>query len=193
MKIQGSRPVATTPQAAGASAPVESKPVAATQAAGWAAKTGAAAPTTAAVEAKTRAAAEGFFKAFGSHDLKTLDASYAPNAKFHDDMFTLTKKDSVMKMWTSAPPFKKFDAEIIDVKGNEVHARWTCDYEMFGNKVHNVIDSKLTFDDQGRITSQQEHWDTQKWMSQALPIVPRFLQGAAYFVMRPLLSWQMGG
>jgi hypothetical protein len=190
MKIQGSKPISTTPQAA----PVESKaPVAATAPTGWTAKTSAPGASPAAVEAKTRAAADAFFKAFGAHDLETVASSYAPNAQFHDDMFTLTRKDSVMKMWTSAPPFKTFDAEILEVKGNEVHARWTCDYEMFGNKIHNVIDSRITFDDQGRITSQLEHWDTQKWMSQALPIVPKFLQGAAYFVMRPLLSWQMGG
>jgi hypothetical protein len=193
MKIQSNRPVAAPnapietakPAAAGASAPVTS---------GWAAKTeGVGATSTAAAEARTRAAAEAFFKAFGSKDLKSLEAAYAPDVKFKDDMFTLSKRSSVMKMWEGAPPFKTFDAQILDVKGNEVTARWTVDYEMFGNKIHNVIESKLTFDAQGRVTSQREDWDETKWMKQALPFIPKFLQGAAYAVMRPILSSRMGG
>jgi hypothetical protein len=192
MKIQSNRPVAapnapieTAKPSAGASAPVSS---------GWAAKTeGVGATSTAATEARTRAAAEAFFKAFGSKDLKTLEGAYAPDVKFKDDMFTLSKRSSVMKMWEGAPPFKTFDAQILDVKGNEVTARWTVDYEMFGNKIHNVVESKLTFDAQGRITSQREDWNEQKWMKQALPFIPKFLQGAAYAVMRPILSARMGG
>lgn len=193
MKVQGSRPAVLVGGAAPAGAG-EARPAAAVEAvgaAGWAAKVGA--PSPAKDETRARAAVGAFFKAFEAHDKQALEAAYAPNVRFHDDMFTLSKRDSVMKMWGGAPPFKKFDAEILEVKGNEVHARWTVDYEMFGNPIHNVIDSKLTLDDQGRIVSQQEHWDPEKWMSQALPVIPKFLQGAAYFVMRPLLSWRMGG
>lgn len=195
MKVQGNRP----PVAVGNAGPVaEAKPAGAAAevtSTGWAAKAGATNPAkeTAATEARTRAAADTFFKAFGSKDLKGLEAAYAPNVQFKDDMFTLSKRESVMKMWSGAPKFETFNAEVLDVKGNEVTARWTVDYEMFGNKIHNVIESKLTFDDQGRITSQKENWDETKWMKQALPFIPKFLQPAAYFVMRPLLSWQMGG
>jgi hypothetical protein len=193
MKIQANRAVGGAapanevikPAASNAASPVNT---------GWAAKSeGVGATSPAATEARTRAAAETFFKAFGGRDLNTLEAAYAPDVKFKDDMFTLTKRSSVMKMWEGAPPFKAFNAEILSVKGNEVTAKWTCDYEMFGNKIHNVIESKLTFDDQGRITSQQENWDEKKWMKQALPFIPSFLQGAAYMVMRPLLSSRMGG
>ena len=193
MKIQPNRPVVAPnapietakPAAAGASASVNG---------GWAAATkGVGATSTAATEARNRAAAEAFFKAFGSRDLKTLEGAYAADVKFKDDMFTLSKRSSVMKMWEGAPPFKTFNAEILDAKGNEITARWTVDYEMFGNKIHNVVESKLTFDAQGRITSQREDWDETKWMKQALPFIPKFLQGAAYAVMRPILSSRMGG
>ncbi len=155
----------------------------------------AAAPAGAAPldEATARASVEKFFAAFAAHDLKGLEAGYAPNAQFKDDMFTLTKRSSILKMWEGAPPFKAFKSEILEVKGNEVHARWVVDYEMFGNPIHNEIDSRLTLDNQGRITSQREDWDERKWMSQALPAVPRFLQPVAYFFMRPLLSMKMGG
>ncbi|MBL8951039.1 MAG: nuclear transport factor 2 family protein [Myxococcaceae bacterium] len=155
----------------------------------------AATPTGAATldEATARASVEKFFAAFAAHDLKGLDAAYAPNAKFKDDMFDLEKKSSILKMWKGAPPFESFKSEIISVKGNEVHAKWVVDYEMFGNKIHNEIDSRLTLDDQGRITSQREDWDERRWMSQALPVVPKFLQPVAYFFMRPLLNMQMGG
>lgn len=144
-------------------------------------------------EATARSKVEAFFKAFENHDRQGLEAAYAPNAKFHDDMFTLTKRSSILEMWKGAPPFKTFKAEILDVKGNEVHAKWVAEYKIFGRDVHNEIDSHLTLDGEGRITSQQEDWDEKKWMSQALPVIPRFLQGAAYFVMRPLLSMKMGG
>ncbi len=191
MKIQGTRP--TT---AAAPPPMTTKPAEpqATTPGGWSAKaSGAGAVSGGAQEAKTRAAAEAFFKAFGQKDLKALEAAYAPDVKFKDDMFTLSKRESVMKMWTGAPPFKTFDAEVLEVKGNTVKARWTCEYEMFGKPVRNEIESTLTFDAQGRITSQQEHWDTQKWMSQALPVVPKWAQGAVYAVLRPFMSWKMGG
>ncbi|MBS1153387.1 MAG: hypothetical protein H6Q89_5085, partial [Myxococcaceae bacterium] len=48
-------------------------------------------------------------------------------------------------------------------------------------------------DGDGRIVEQREQWDQQKWMSQALPMIPRWAQGVAYRVMRPLLSASMGG
>ena len=195
MKVQGNRPavpVTTTTTPAAPTAPAAAAE--ATAKAGWAARTeGVGAASTAATEARNRAAVERFFKAFATKDLKGLEAAYAPDVKFKDDMFTLSKRSSVMKMWEGAPPFKTFQSEILEVKGNEVRARWTVDYEMFGKPVHNVIESRLTLDDQGRITSQQEDWDERKWMKQALPLIPRFLQPVAYAVMRPLLSWQMGG
>jgi len=144
-------------------------------------------------EAAARAAVEKFFAAFAAHDLKGLEAAYAPNATFKDDMFDLSKRSSILKMWAGAPPFESFEAEILGVNGNEVHARWVVDYEMFGNPIHNEIDSRITLDAQGRIVSQREDWDERRWMSQALPAVPRFLQPVAYFFMRPLLSMKMGG
>ena len=32
-----------------------------------------------------------------------------------------------------------------------------------------------------------------QWMSQALPVVPKWAQGAVYAVLRPFMSWKMGG
>ncbi len=144
-------------------------------------------------EATARASVERFFAAFAAHDLKGLEAAYRPDAKFKDDMFDLTRRSSILKMWEGAPPFKSFKSEILAVNGNEVHARWVVEYEMFGNPIHNEIDSRLTLDSQGRIASQREDWDERRWMSQALPAIPRFLQPVAYFFMRPILNMKMGG
>lgn len=157
--------------------------------------TQATTPTPAPVldEATARASVERFFAAFAAHDMKGLEAAYRPDAKFKDDMFNLTRRSSILKMWEGAPPFKSFKSEILGVNGNEVHARWVVDYEMFGNEIHNEIDSRLTLDSQGRIASQREDWDERKWMSQALPAIPRFLQPVAYFFMRPILNMKMGG
>ena len=142
---------------------------------------------------QTRGAAVKFFDAFKAHDLETLKSMYRPDATFKDDMFDLSSRESIMKMWSGAPPFAKFDVQFLETKSGEVKTRWTADYEMFGNKVHNVIDSTMRFDASGRVVSQREHWDEQKWMSQALPAIPKWAQGIAYHFMRPILSWQMGG
>lgn len=197
VKVQGSQRVVTTAQAPVSN--VETPTTAAAEAVntGWVAKGGKSAPVTAPAasetETRNKATAEQFFAAFGSRDLATVEQHYRPDAKFKDDMFTLTKRSSIMKMWKGAPPFQTFKAEVLEAKGDTVKAKWTCDYVMFGKKVHNEIESTLTFDAQGKIVSQNEHWDRTKWMSQALPMIPKFLQGAAYAVMGPLLSMNLGG
>ena len=195
MKVQSGQRVVTTPQPAVSAATTSEAPApVATQ--GWVAKTGKAAPTAfaaTATETRNAATAEQFFAAFGRGDHAALEQHYRPDAKFKDDMFTLSKRSSIMGMWKGAPPFATFKAEVLEVKGDQVKAKWVCDYEMFGNKVHNEIESTLTFDAQGKIVSQNEHWDRTKWMSQALPMIPKFLQSAAYAVMGPVLSMNLGG
>jgi ketosteroid isomerase-like protein len=185
-----------TPSVAEAPAAVEPERASAPEA-GWVAKGGRAQQVStagpSATESRNRATAEQFFTAFGKRDLTAVEQAYRPDAAFKDDMFTLTKRSSIMKMWKGAPPFSTFKAEVLEAKGDQVKARWTCDYVMFGKKVHNEIESTLTFDAAGKIVSQHEHWDRTKWMSQALPFIPKFLQGAAYGVMGPVLSMQLGG
>ncbi len=195
MRVQGQRPpsrITEKPVETAKAAEVDSAPVAQ----GWTAKavrSGAVEANATTTEARNTAAATRFFDAFHRHDLATLEQMYRPDAKFKDDMFTLSKRSSILKMWGGAPPFASFKAEVLEAKGDQVKARWVVDYEMFGNTIHNEIDSTLTFDAEGRVASQDEHWDPSKWMSQALPLIPKFLQPAAYAVMRPLLSMQMGG
>jgi hypothetical protein len=185
--------VVTTPQATVSSAPnVEAAAGPAAQ--WWVAKSGKAsviAPSDA--ETRNRATAEAFFAAFGRRDLGALEQLYRPDATFKDDMFTLSKRSSIMTMWKGAPPFASFKAEVLEAKGDQVKAKWVVEYEMFGNTVRNEIESTLTFDVEGKVSSQHETWDKKKWMSQALPIVPKFLQGVVYAVLGPILSARMGG
>jgi len=195
MKVQSGQRVVTTPQpVASAAAATEAAPAPASG--GWVAKTNkasAASPAASATETRNRAAAETFLAAFGRRDLGALEQLYRPDAKFKDDMFTLTKRSSIMGMWKGAPPFATFKSEVLEAKGDVVKTRWVVDYEMFGNNVHNEIESTLTFDADGKVASQVEHWDRTKWMSQALPMVPKFLHGVAYGLMGPLLSMRLGG
>lgn len=192
MKIQSTpRPVDAGP----ARAPTPpAAPEAVAEKQGWAARPVTASATpSGATEARNRALAEQYFEAFGRRDGKALEALYRPDATFKDDMFDLSKRSSILNMWAKAPPFATFTSEIVSAEGNQVKARWVVDYEMFGNKVHNEIESTITFDAQGKISAQHERWDRTKWMSQALPLVPRWAQPVAYFLMRPLLSASMGG
>jgi hypothetical protein len=198
MRIQSNQRGAKTPTASTtASAPTQAEGTGAVENPGWSARTGrtqpARAPNGTAIEERNRAAAEGFFKALGSRDLSTLEHAYQPGAAFRDDMFDLTRRSSILKMWAGAPPFTSFSAEVIEARGDQVRARWTCEYVMFGRPVRNEIESTLTFAPDGTIASQHEHWDRTKWMTQALPVIPRFLQGPAYAVMGRLLSWKLGG
>lgn len=177
-------PKAPVAAAAAAPAPAAAKPP--DQFHGVAA---AAAPKPAdAAGAASRAVVERYFEAFGKRDQATLTQLYAPNATFKDDMFDLKNGASILQMWKSAPPFKTFKSEITEVSGNTVKAKWVVDYEMFGKPVHNEITSVITVGADGRITSQREDWDESKWMSQALPWIPKWAQGAAYMVMRPALN-----
>ncbi|MCU0699857.1 MAG: nuclear transport factor 2 family protein [Myxococcaceae bacterium] len=200
MKVQRTGGVVSTnpgQAAAAAAAPEVTASVEPT--AGWAprgpARVAAAASAPTPTEVRNRATAERFFEAFGRRDLATVEALYRPDATFKDDMFTLTKggRGSIMQMWRGAPPFKVFLAEVTGASGNQVRAKWVAEYEMFGRQIRNEIDSTLTFDEGGAIRSQVESWDRQKWMSQALPFVPRWAQGAVYAVLSPLLSWRLGG
>lgn len=159
--------------------------------AGWVQRADGA--TRGQVEARNRATVERFFAAFGRGDHAALEQAYRPDAAFTDDMFTLSKRSSIMKMWRGAPPFTAFSAEVLEVRGDQVKARWVAEYQMFGRPIRNVIDSTITLDADGRIAAQHERWDRSAWMSQALPFIPKPLQPAAYAVMRPLLSWRMGG
>jgi hypothetical protein len=202
MKVQRAAPSvatnATAPVSAAGLAPAGE--VSPATPAGWAPKSSnAATPVASAAagptptEARNRATAEQFFQAFGRRDLTTLEGLYRPDASFKDDMFTLSKRGSIMSMWKGAPPFKVFLAEVGEAKGNQVRAKWVAEYEMFGRPVRNEIDSTLTFDASGKVQSQVETWNRERWMSQALPFVPKWAQPLAYAVMRPLLSWRMGG
>ncbi len=193
MKVQSSPRVVTTPQPSVTPATTTAA-AERVSAQGWVAKSGSAAPTAATVtEPRNLAAAEKFFDTFGRGDHAALEQLYRPDAKFKDDMFTLSKRSSIMGMWKAAPPFATFKAEVLEAKGDQVKAKWVCDYVMFGNKVHNEIESTLTFDADGKVASQTEHWDKTKWMSQALPMVPKFLHGVAYALMGPILSSRLGG
>jgi len=194
VKVQSGQRVVTTPQPSVSGATAAEALATPTQ--GWVAKSGKAAPTAqvaSATETRNLAAAEKFFDAFGRHDLPALEQHYRPDAKFKDDMFSLNKRSSIMGMWKGAPPFATFKAEVLEAKGDTVKAKWVCDYVMFGNKVHNEIESTLTFDAEGKVASQTEHWDRTKWMSQALPMVPKFLHGVVYALMGPILSSRLGG
>lgn len=195
MKVQSGQRVVTTPQPSVSAATTPEAP-AAVAAQGWVAKsgkTGPTAPAATATETRNRATAEQFFAAFGRGDHQALEQHYRPDAKFKDDMFALSKRSSIMGMWKGAPPFATFKAEVLEVKGDQVKAKWVVDYEMFGNKVHNEIESTLTFDASGKVASQVESWDRTKWMKQALPMVPKFLHGVAYALMGPILSSRLGG
>ncbi|GEM_PF-2596322 len=196
MKIQANptRPT-VAPGAAATRAAAEAAPAAVAANAGWTAKkVSAAAPTTVTDPgARTRAVAENYFKAFEARDTEALKTFYRPDSTFHDDMFTLSKGESIVNMWKKAPPFATFKSEIVSATGDEVKAKWTVDYEMFGNKVHNEIESTMKIDGEGKIRDQQEHWDPKKWMKQALPLIPSWAQGLAYMVMRPLVSASVGG
>src|SRR5262245_50415288 len=69
---------------------------------------------------QTKAQAAKYFDAFKNHDMKALESLYRPDATFKDDMFDLSSRESILKMWSKAPPFAKFDVEYLETKPGEV-------------------------------------------------------------------------
>jgi hypothetical protein len=121
---------------------------------------------------------EKLYSAFARLDSATMAQCYALDATFDDEAFSLRGHREVTGMWhmlCDATKAKGRDVWKLDYSGIEAdaatgQAHWEADYRFSatGRMVHNVIDSRFTFDGQGLIQTQCDNFDFWAWSRQAL-------------------------
>lgn len=148
--------------AAAAAAPVDAK---------WTPQAKAVNAPTANATAKTPGeTVRAFYDAFEKQDLKSIEQLYSPNVKFQDAIFKYDDRKGTMGMWGNilSDPKTKISFEVHKVEGDVVTGHWKADYEVFGRKVHNEIDTRMVVKD-GKIVEHRDSFSWDKWAKQALP------------------------
>lgn len=121
---------------------------------------------------------ETLYGAFALLDAQGMAQCYAPDATFEDEVFSLRGHREVTGMWhmlcdatkTKGRDVWKLDHSGIAADAITGQAHWEADYRFSatGRMVHNVIDSRFTFDSQGLIQTQSDCFDFWAWSRQAL-------------------------
>ena len=121
---------------------------------------------------------ENLYAAFARLDADGMAQCYAEDAVFEDEVFKLNGKREVMGMWrmlVSAVQAKgrddwKLAWRDVQASGATGQAHWDADYRFSatGRMVHNSIDARFLFDEQGRIRQHRDSFDFWRWSRQAL-------------------------
>ena len=121
---------------------------------------------------------EKLYSAFAQLDADTMAACYADDAIFDDEAFSLRGHREVTGMWRmlcSATQAKGRDVWKLQYSGLSAddstgQAHWEADYRFSatGRMVHNIVDSRFTFDSKGLIKTQRDRFDFWAWSRQAL-------------------------
>ena len=133
----------------------------------------------------TRVAVERFYAAFARLDGAAMQACYAPDATFDDEVFSLKGQARIGGMWRmlcdTAKGMAQWKLVVSDITAHSVH--WEAHYQFSasGRLVHNKIDAAFTFDGNGLITTQRDHFDFWAWSRQALG-APGLLLGWSSFL-----------
>jgi SnoaL-like domain len=130
----------------------------------------------------SRATIERFYAAFARLDADTMQACYAPDAVFDDEVFSLRGREPIGGMWrmlctaTKAKGLAHWKLDFSDVTERSAH--WDAQYRFpaTGRQVLNRIDAEFDFDAQGLITRHRDRFDFPAWTRQALG-VPGWLLG----------------
>jgi SnoaL-like domain len=130
----------------------------------------------------SRATIERFYAAFARLDADTMQACYAPDAAFDDEVFSLSGRERIGGMWrmlctaTKAKGLAHWKLDVSDVTDHSAH--WDAHYlfPATGRKVLNRIDARFDFDAEGLITRHHDRFDFWTWARQALGL-PGWLLG----------------
>ena len=123
-----------------------------------------------------QATIERFYAAFARLDGAAMQACYAPDASFSDEVFTLNGAREIGGMWrmlceaTQAKPESKAHWKLETRDITERSAHWDAHYlfSATGRQVLNRIDAEFEFNAQGLITRHCDRFDFWAWARQAL-------------------------
>ena len=119
-----------------------------------------------------------FYHAFLALDARKMSACYAADARFADPLMRVEGRDGIGSMWqmlcdaivsNGRADWRLLVGEL-QIEGERGHVHWEPKYR-FGSddqRVHNLIDSSFTFNEQGLIASQHDRYDLWRWSRQAL-------------------------
>jgi hypothetical protein len=121
---------------------------------------------------------EKLYGAFARLDADTMAQCYADDASFDDPAFSLRGHRQVTGMWRmlcGATQAKGADVWKLAYSGiaadaGSGQAHWEADYlfSATGRRVHNVVDSRFSFNPQGLISTQRDSFDFWAWSRQSL-------------------------
>ncbi len=121
-----------------------------------------------------------FYDAFARLDAATMQACYAGDARFEDEVFTLRGAGEIGAMWkmlcgnTKANPKAREAWRLtyrdVQADGTAGQAHWDAHYlfSATGRLVDNAIDARFAFTPEGLIASHRDSFDFWKWSRQAL-------------------------
>lgn len=135
-----------------------------------------------------------FYAAFAAGDAETMVSCYHPEVQFEDPAFGALKGKDAKDMWRMLIAQGGDDLKISHkhvrispVENLIAHphvgfVHWDAWYtfSLTGNAVYNPIDAAFTFKD-GLIYTHKDHFDFQRWSSQALGLPGIFLGGHPFF------------
>ncbi len=137
----------------------------------------------------SRATIERFYAAFAKLDGETMQACYAPDARFADEAFSLNGPREIGGMWrmlcgaTKSRPesLAHWKLEVSQITDRSAH--WDAHYlfSATGRPVLNRIDATFEFDAAGLITQHRDRFDFWAWSRQALG-TPGLLLGWSPFL-----------
>ncbi len=126
------------------------------------------------MSAANRATIERLYAAFARLDGDTMQACYASDARFDDEVFSLQGAREIGGMWrmlcaaTREKGLAHWKLETRDITDHSAH--WDAHYlfSATGRKVLNRIDAGFEFNPQGLITRHRDRFDFWAWSRQAL-------------------------
>lgn len=128
------------------------------------------------MNAHNKATVERLYAAFAQLDGDTMQACYAPEARFQDEVFTLNGAHEVGGMWrmlcTATRDKGRADWKLQTRDITDHSAHWDAHYRFSatGRLVVNRIDAEFEFDAKGLILRHRDRFDFWAWSRQALGI-----------------------
>ena len=117
---------------------------------------------------------ERFYKALQQKDFRTMQSLYAPEARFHDQVFLDLDSSQAKAMWemllTSSTDLK-IEYSNLREDSDSVSCDWQATYTftMTGKKVHNIIHADFTVSG-GKIINHRDHFDLYRWSRMAFGV-----------------------